>query len=296
MESASYPDGPKGPRRGPGRRPINSAWDDFPRNPPMIPSSAAPSRAPARTALVTGAGQRIGRAIALALAQDGWDVAVHYHQSKQAARETVESILGLGRRAHAVAQDLAAPGAADRLIDSCTRALGPLQCAVNNASLFAPDTATDFSLDGLEAHMRVNVAAPLGVARALHARLEDDGQGVVVNLLDQKLWNPNPDFFTYTLSKAALEAATGLLARALAPRLRVVGVAPGITLPARGQTPAGFEAAHRATPLGHSSTPDDIARAVVYLVNAPAVTGTTLLVDGGQHLVPTTRDILFLKS
>src|SRR5208282_3507638 len=115
-------------------------------------------------------------------------------------------------------------------------------------------------------------------------------------LLDQKLWNPNPDFFSYTLSKSALEAATGLLARALAPRLRVVGVAPGITLQARGQTPAGFEAAHRATPLGRASTPEDVARAVVFLANSPAITGTTLLVDGGQHLVPTARDVMFLKS
>ncbi len=121
-------------------------------------------------------------------------------------------------------------------------------------------------------------------------------QGVVINLLDQKLWNPNPDFLSYTLSKAALEAATGLLARALAPRLRVVGVAPGITLPSQGQTAAGFAAAHRATPLGRSSAPEDIARAVVFLAGAPAVTGTTLLVDGGQHLLPTTRDIQFLTS
>jgi len=118
----------------------------------------------------------------------------------------------------------------------------------------------------------------------------------VVNLLDQKLWNPNPDFLSYTLSKAALESATGLLARALAPQLRVLGVAPGITLPAAGQTDDGFAAAHRANPLGRGSTPDDIAAAVVYLANAPAVTGTTLLVDGGQHLLPTTRDIMFLTS
>jgi NAD(P)-dependent dehydrogenase (short-subunit alcohol dehydrogenase family) len=117
---------------------------------------------------------------------------------------------------------------------------------------------------------------------------------VVVNLLDQKLWNPNPDFLSYTLSKAALESATGLLARAFAPRLRVVGVAPGITLPSGEQSSEGFAAAFVRTPLGRSSTPQDIAGAVVFVVGAGAITGTTLLVDGGQHLLPTPRDIQFL--
>ncbi len=249
-----------------------------------------------RVALVTGGAQRIGRAVALGLAQDGWDVAIHFHRSGELAQATAAQIRALGRRAHTVELDLADAVLVGTLFESCEKALGPVQCLVNNASQFVPDTATDFSLDGFEAHMRINVAAPLLLARALHARLPAELAGVVVNLLDQKLWNPNPDFFTYTLSKAALEAATGLLARALAPRTRVVGVAPGISLPARGQSQAGFEAAHRATPLGHASTPEDIAHAVVFLAGAPSITGTTLLVDGGQHLVPTQRDIMFLKS
>ncbi|SPJ18052.1 conserved hypothetical protein [Burkholderiales bacterium] len=251
---------------------------------------------PSRTALVTGGARRIGRAIALALAQDGWDLAIHYHGSHDEAMATVADIRALGRRAHAVQHDLAGCAELEPLIDACERALGPLQCVVNNASLFEPDSAMDFALTGFDAHMHTNVAAPVRLARALYSRLAADAQGVVVNLLDQKLWNPNPDFFSYTLSKSALEAATGLLARALAPRLRVVGVAPGITLQARGQTQAGFEAAHRATPLGRASTPEDVARAVVFLANSPAITGTTLLVDGGQHLVPSARDVMFLKS
>jgi NAD(P)-dependent dehydrogenase (short-subunit alcohol dehydrogenase family) len=251
---------------------------------------------PPRTALVTGGAQRLGRAIALALAADGWDVAVHYHGSQDSALATVAEIQALGRRAHCVQHDLDSPGDMTPLLEACEAVLGPVHCLVNNASLFEHDTAASFTLAAFEAHMRTNVAAPVRLALALHDRLPADSRGVVINLLDQKLWNPNPDFLSYTLSKAALESATGLLARALAPQVRVVGVAPGITLPARGQTDAGFAAAHRATPLGRGSTPDDIAAAVVFLAKAPAVTGTTLLVDGGQHLVPTTRDIMFLTS
>jgi len=249
-----------------------------------------------RVALVTGGAQRIGRAIALALAHDGWDVAIHFRSSRAAAMETVAQIQAMGRRAHAVAFELSAAHGWNDLLDDCERALGTLRCLVNNASLFGTDSAQDFSLERFEAHMRVNVAAPVALACALHARLPADATGVVVNLLDQKLWNPNPDFLSYTLSKSALQAATGILARALAPKLRVVGVAPGITLPAPGQTVSGFESAQRATLLGHASRPEDIAQAVVFLINAPAITGTSLIVDGGQHLVPTARDIMFLKS
>jgi len=249
-----------------------------------------------RIALVTGGAQRIGRAISLALAHDGWDVAVHFRNSRAAAAETVAQIQALGRRAHAVAFDLSAVDGWDGLLDECERVLGPLRCLVNNASLFEADSVPNFSLERFAAHMHVNVAAPVALARALHARLPADAAGVVVNLLDQKLWNPNPDFFSYTLSKSTLEVANGLLARALAPKLRVVGVAPGITLPARGQTISGFESSHRATPLGHASTPDDIAQAVVFLIHAASITGTSLIVDGGQHLVPSARDIMFLKS
>jgi NAD(P)-dependent dehydrogenase (short-subunit alcohol dehydrogenase family) len=134
------------------------------------------------------------------------------------------------------------------------------------------------------------------LAQGLHATLPEHEQGVVINLLDQKLWNPNPDFLSYTLSKAALAEATRLLAIALAPKVRVVGVAPGITLPSGDQTEAGFESAHTRTPLGRSSRPDDIASAVAFLAKATAITGTTLLVDGGQHLFASSRDVMFLAE
>ncbi len=144
--------------------------------------------------------------------------------------------------------------------------------------------------------MAINLAAPVLLAQALAVQLPAGRQGVVINLLDQKLFNPNPDFLSYTLSKAALREATTLLAQALAPGVRVVGVAPGITLVSGEQSDAGFAAAHTRTPLGRSSTPEDVAQAVVFAARAQAVTGTTLLVDGGQHLVPSERDVMFLTE
>jgi NAD(P)-dependent dehydrogenase (short-subunit alcohol dehydrogenase family) len=260
------------------------------------PRSADKLESTGGVALVTGGARRIGREIGLALARAGWDVAIHYHGSRDAALATAADIEALGRRASVVEFDLSGTAPAGALLDACADALGPVRCLVNNASRFEADTPLDFGREQFEAHMRTNLYSPLVLARALYERIGGAEPGVVVNLLDQKLWNPNPDFFTYTLSKAALESATGLLARALAPRLRVVGVAPGISLPAPGQTEAGFAAAHRATPLRRGSTPQDIAQAVVYLAGAQAVTGTTLLVDGGQHLVPSARDVMFLTS
>ncbi len=253
-------------------------------------TSAAP------VALVTGAGRRIGRAIALGLARAGWDVAVHYRASEAEAREVVAAIEALGRRAVALPCDLADEAAVRALLPQAVAALGALRCVVNNASLFDYDSAADFTADRLDAHMRANVAAPVILAQALHAALAAGEQGVVINLLDQKLYNLNPDFLSYTLSKAALHAATTMLAQQLAPAVRVVGIAPGITMVSGDQTEAGFAQAHRQTPLGRSSTPEDIADSVVYAATARALTGTTLLVDGGQHLMPLPRDVMFLAK
>jgi NAD(P)-dependent dehydrogenase (short-subunit alcohol dehydrogenase family) len=249
-----------------------------------------------RVALVTGAGRRLGRAIALGLARAGWDLALHYRHSEQDAIATRDAILALGRRAVLLQCDLADDAAVQLLAGRAIDALGALTCIVNNASLFEYDSATDFSPALLNAHMAANLTAPVLLAQALHAATPQGEQAVVINLLDQKLYNLNPDFLSYTLSKAALHAATTMLAQALAPTVRVVGVAPGITLVSAEQSEDGFAQAHRATPLGRSSTPQDIADAVVYAAGARALTGTTLLVDGGQHLTPSTRDVMFLTE
>ena len=249
---------------------------------------------PARdVALVTGAARRIGHTIALALAADGWDVAVHYGRSKRAALATVRAVEALGRRAAALPCDLADERAVRGLLAQVRAQLGSASCVVNNASRFAFDDAATFTVKRHAELAAINLGAPLVLAQTLARQLPRGAQGVVVNLLDQKLFNPNPDFLSYTLTKAALAHATTLLAQALAPRVRVVGVAPGITLLSGDQSAAGFARAHRQTPLRRSSTPEDVAAAVVYLARARAVTGTTLLVDGGQHLVPSTRDIMF---
>ncbi|WP_439671178.1 Putative deshydrogenase [Cupriavidus necator] len=268
-------------------------------------SQTGSQRASARgVALVTGGARRLGRAIALELAAQGWDVAVHCHRSVDEAEALATQIRALGRRAAVLRADLADEAATGRLVADCTAVLGVPACLVNNASLFQYDVATSFSYASLDTHMRTNVAAPLLLARELHKALgaaagkdkAAEPRGVVINLLDQKLDNLNPDFLSYTLSKAALQTATVQLAQALAPRLRVVGVAPGITLVSGEQSEQSFRRAHRVTPLGQSSTPEDIAQAVAYLAQARAVTGTTLYVDGGQHLMPLARDVMFLTE
>jgi NAD(P)-dependent dehydrogenase (short-subunit alcohol dehydrogenase family) len=250
----------------------------------------------AHVALVTGAGRRIGRAIALGMAQAGWDIAVHYRTSALDAEEVVHAIRALGRRAVALHADLADEAAVRALPRQAVHLLGHLDCIVNNASLFEYDKPDAFSASLLASHMQCNVAAPLLLAQEFHAEVPEGGQGVVINLLDQKLYNLNPDFLSYTLSKAALHTATTLLAQALAPKLRVVGVAPGITMVSGDQDDDGFARAHRVTPLGRSSTPQDIVDAVCYAASAGALTGTTLLVDGGQHLMPLARDVMFLTK
>ena len=246
-------------------------------------------------ALVTGAARRVGRAIALDLAAHGFDVAVHYRASAEEAAVTVAQARALGATAEAFGADLSDEAACRALVPAVVASFKRLDAVVNNASTFEYDSPQTFSHAAMELHWRANTAPAVLLAQALHAHLSGGSDlGCVVNLLDFKLWNPNPDYFSYTLSKAALQAATVMLAQALAPTLRVCGVAPGVTLGSKQLSAAEFEAAHRMTPLQRSSTPEDIARAVRFLIESPAITGTTLLVDGGQHLMAQTRDVAYL--
>ncbi|MFD2300021.1 SDR family oxidoreductase [Paracidovorax citrulli] len=269
-----------------------------------MPSSASP-----RTVLVTGAARRLGREIALALAAAGWRVAVHYRGSREEALRTAADCAARTPGSAVFDADFHDEAAVRALLPRVAAELGTVDAVVNSASLFEHDDAASFGFAALEKHLRSNTAAPILLAQALHAHLAARSgagadteaaagaeagarplQGVVVNLLDQKLWNPNPDFLSYTLSKAALESANTLLAQALAPRVRVVGVAPGLTLTSHMLSDEKFRELHRQSPLGRSSTPEDVAAAVRFALENRSITGTTLLVDGGQHLMRFERD------
>jgi NAD(P)-dependent dehydrogenase (short-subunit alcohol dehydrogenase family) len=247
--------------------------------------------------LVTGAARRLGREIALHLGGAGFDVAVHYHRSDRDAQATVNALRAAGTDAACFAADLADETDCRALLPAVLAKFQRVDAVVNNASVFEYDAPASFGQAAMERHWRANVAPAVLLAQALHAHLQGSERvGCVVNLLDQKLWNPNPDYFSYTLSKAALQSATVMLAQSLAPQVRVCGVAPGVTLVSGPMTADEFTQAHGMTPLQRSSTPQDIARAVRFLIESPAITGTTLMVDGGQHLLSQPRDVLFMAN
>jgi len=258
--------------------------------------SSTPRPSQPRVVLVTGAARRLGRAIAIEMARAGHDIALHYRHSADEAQASAAYVRALGVNAECFQADLADETACRALLPAVAARMGRIDAVVNNASHFEYDDAASFSFAAMDTHWRANTAPAVVLAQALAAHLQGCSEtGCVVNLLDQKLWNPNPDYLSYTLSKAALEAATTLLAQALAPQVRVAGVAPGVTLVSGPKmSHAGFATAHAMTPLGRSSSPDDVARAVRFIIESPAITGTTILVDGGQHLAAQPRDVAFL--
>ena len=256
----------------------------------------APSGAggPRPVALVTGAARRIGRTVALQLADAGWDVAVHFRGSEQAALETCGELRARGARAEALRAELDDEAQVRELVPQALRRLGRLDALVNNASLFEHDTVDSIDCARALLHYRINTVAPVLLAQALHAHLRArSARGCAVNLLDQKLWNPNPDHLSYTLSKAALREANTLLAQALAPELRVVAVAPGLTLGSPLIDAGRLREVQASGPLGLGPRAEDVADAVLFALRNGALTGCELLVDAGQHLRPSPRDLAF---
>jgi NAD(P)-dependent dehydrogenase (short-subunit alcohol dehydrogenase family) len=241
-------------------------------------------------ALVTGGAKRIGRAICLELAAAGFDVAIHHRASPDEAADLVHDIEGLGRRAVSLSADLADEVATHALIGRAAEALGPLSVLVNNASVFGDDRLESITGDSWSAHMDVNLRAPVLLAQTFAAQAPEGG--VIINILDQRVLKPDPRFFSYGLSKSALWVATRTMAQALAPRIRVNGVGPGPTLPSVHQAAGEFEAEARATPLQRPGSPEAVAEAVRWLVDARQVTGQMIAVDGGQHLAWKTPDIV----
>ena len=247
----------------------------------------------AGTALVTGAARRIGRALALRLAQEGYGLALHSSARSRGDAETVAAeIQAAGGRAAVFVADLADAQAVAALMPQVTAELGAVTVLVNNASLFATDTAAGLQVAVLDAHMAVNLRAPLQLASALAAQLPADRQGVVINMIDQRVWRLNPRFFSYTLSKAALWTATQTMAQAFAPRIRVNGIGPGPALANERQKAAAFTSEAKAILLQEPVALAAIADAMAYLLRADSVTGQMLAVDGGQHLAWQTPDVL----
>ena len=242
-----------------------------------------------RAALITGAGRRIGRAIALALAQGGYAVALHANRSRADAEKLAGEIGDGGGKARVVLADLVDPEALARLVPAAA-AFGPLTLLVNNASLFDEDDIIGLDRARFERTMAVNLTAPVFLSQAFAAQAPGGADASIVNIVDQRVLKPTPRFFSYTLSKSALASATVTLAQALAPKLRVNAVAPGPTLPSPRQSAEQFAVQATSVPLKRGPTPEDIAAAVVYLAQAKSVTGTILAVDGGQHLAWRTVD------
>jgi hypothetical protein len=246
-------------------------------------------------ALVTGAGKRLGRAVALELARAHWGVVIHYNRSEPAARAVENEVREAGGAAKLVRADLGDPAECGALIGLASDAAGaPLTALVNCAAIFEHDTIDTLNEDALLRHMRVNALTPSLLAREFAEALPQEVRGVVINFLDFKLASPYPDHFSYTLSKYALAGATELLARALAPRVRVNAVAPGYVLPAPGQSAADYQRLHAQTPLAYGPTTEDVAGAVRFLIENPAVTGQTIYVDAGRRFVTYERDMGFM--
>jgi NAD(P)-dependent dehydrogenase (short-subunit alcohol dehydrogenase family) len=248
------------------------------------PSGAFPTPPVPLAALVTGAGQRIGRACALALADEGYAVAVHYNASREPAEAVAAAIQDKGGKAIALGADLTDEGALRKLLPRTAAALGPVGVLVNNASVFENDTVDTVTKQGWDAHFSVNLRAPFVLIQEFARSLPAEAGGLVVNLLDQRVWSLTPYFVSYTLSKVGLWTLTQTMALALAPRIRVNGIGPGPTLPSPRQSHEQFLGQCRAMPLQRGTAPEEIAAALRFLLAAPAMTGQMIALDGGQHL------------
>jgi NAD(P)-dependent dehydrogenase (short-subunit alcohol dehydrogenase family) len=235
-------------------------------------------------ALVTGGARRIGRELAATAAEAGYDVAIHVRTDGADAVAAANEVRAHGRKAAILACDLRKESASVALVGEAEAELGPVTLLVNSASVFEQDAFGDMNRASWDLHMETNLRAPLVLSQAFARRLPDDREGLIVNVLDQRVWRPGTDFFSYTLSKAALWDATRMLAQALAPRVRVNGIGPGPTLASIHQDATAFAAEAAATPLGRPVPPAEIGAALRYLIDASSVTGQMIAVDAGQHL------------
>ena len=235
-------------------------------------------------AFVTGGAKRLGRAIALRLAANGWDVAIHYHHSRAEAEATAGEIKALGRRAGIFRADLGCEAEVETLLPAISAELGAPTCLVNNASVFEMDKIDTATRESWDRHIETNLRAPFVLSQAFARGLPDGADGNIVNMLDQRVWKLTPYFMSYTVAKMGLWTLTRTMALALAPRIRVNAIGPGPTLPSPRQSDEHFAAQSAAMPLGHGATPDEIAAATLYILSSPSMTGQMIALDGGEHL------------
>jgi NAD(P)-dependent dehydrogenase (short-subunit alcohol dehydrogenase family) len=247
-----------------------------------------------RTALITGGAKRIGATLARALAADGWHVAIHCHRSRPEADRLRAEIIADGGTAAVIQADLAQAASAYEMISAAQIGAPPLGLLVNNASRFDYDTLQDFSVDAWDHHLNINLRAPALLTQAFAAAVPDGLTGLIVNLLDVKLYSLNPDYFSYTISKYGLLGLTELSARALAPKIRVAGIAPAVTLVSGPQSRDNFTAAHTLNPLARGVTADEIAGALRFIIATPTLHGQVITLDAGQRLMQMPRDVAFM--
>lgn len=244
-----------------------------------------------KSVLITGAAKRIGRQMALDLADDGWDVAVHCDQSIEDANEVAILIRAKGRKAVVVQGDLAEDGIAEKLIVKSVEGIGPLTALINNASIFEIDKVGDITSDSWQRHQDINLRSPVMLAQAFAKQLPTSEHGNIINIIDQRVWKLNPRFFSYTMSKSGLWTATRTLAQALAPRIRVNAIGPGPALPSVRMSQEDFAKQESLTLLGRGTSPEEISQAAKFILSQPALTGQMIALDGGQHLVWQTADV-----
>lgn len=246
--------------------------------------------------LITGGAQRLGAALVRNFASQGWQVWCHYNHSLTEAQTLASTLESLGHRIHLVQANLDSSEDIDHMMDHIAKSSGPLHALVNNASLFEPDTGVDFSIQKAQQQLDVNLLAPLYLGQRMAKQIQEAPieDGCIIHILDQKVFNLNPDYFSYTLSKLALERAVALQAQALAPHLRVCGVAPGLMYLSGPQSQANFDLASQINLMRRATDPDDVAKTCVFLASTPSITGATIQVDNGQHLVPLQQDVMFV--
>ncbi len=252
--------------------------------------------APLQTVLITGAARRIGRAMALDLANHGWQIGIHHHTSAAKAQNLVDEIKARGGKAATLKADLRNTGQTTGLIKACNEKLGPVSCLINNASRFENDAANDFDIEDWTAHMDINLRAPVLLAKAMTQALPKGMAGNIINMIDQRVWRLNPGFFSYTLSKSALWTATRTMAQSFAPDIRVNAIGPGPTLASKRQNLENFERQKDALLLKTGPDLEEICTAIRFILATPSMTGQMIALDGGQHLAWQTPDIANIKE